>query len=239
MRNISTLALAVLLAACGTGHAAEIGANQDNAAIAPTASEAEVPNDEPAGTAAMNAAADPAYIAESERTSGHLPANWAHQAGDILILEGGGFSFAQPGLHPYRYIDFRLPRATAVRAVSMMRGRPTGSGRTLHCRGGPMDFTAFGALVLNFRQGRFVGWVLNPGARPLIETDLGLGIGTPREQVGYGGEDLESTRNTPLGPQFEVSGIGGYLSSNRPNARVTRLYSGATCFARTPPDRWE
>jgi hypothetical protein len=239
MRNFLILAASAALAACGSGHAATMDAAQANAAETEAMSAASLVENDSSDHAVMNAAADPSYIAESERSSGHLPVNWAHQPGDILILEGGGFSFAQPGLHPYRFIDFRLPRDTVVRAVTIIRGRPSGSGRDLRCRGAPMDFTAFGALVLNFRHGRFVGWVLNPGARPLIETDLGLGIGTPRDQVGYGDEDLTSTRNTPLGPQFEINAIGGYLSSNRPNARVTRLYSGATCFARTPPDRPE
>ena len=236
MRNYLVLAVSAMLTACGVGNAAEIGADQSNEASAPAASEAEMSVNASEGTAVTNAASDPAYLAESERTSGHLHDNWAHQRGDKLILEGGGFSFAQPGLHPYRYIDFGLPRDTVVRAVTIIRGRPSGSGRVARCRSEPMDFTAYGALVLNFRHGRFVGWVLNPGARPLIETDLGLGIGTPRDQVGYGDQDLTSTRATTLGPQFEINEIGGYLSSNRPNARVTRLYSGATCFARTPPD---
>ena len=125
---------------------------------------------------------------------------------------------------------------TVVRAVTIIRGRPSGSGRDLRCRGAPMDFTAFGALVLNFRHGRFVGWVLNPGARPLIETDLGLGIGTPRDQVGYGGEDLTSTRNTPLGPQFEVSAGGlwlGQVDLAWPESRLVVEYEGAYHFEGT------
>jgi hypothetical protein len=235
MRNFSTLALAALLAACGTGHAATTDADPANlASVGTIAEEAADLNSE--SFAVVNAATEDAQSADSDSyPDGHLPRNWAHQQGDIVVLVDQGLSFAQPDLHPYRYIDFGLPRATAIRGVSMMRGRPTGSGRTQHCRGGPMDFTSFGALVLNFRHGRFVGWVLNPGARPAIETDLGLGIGTPRAEVGYGGEDLTSTRGSPRGPQFEVGGIGGFLGSNRSNARVTGLYAGATCFARTPP----
>jgi len=239
MRHFSILAVSVLLAACGIGNAASRSADQADPVSVQVNSgaEAEAEAEAAQGIGAMNAAITNASMAEADLyPDGHVPANWYHMIGDILVLEGGGFSFAQPGLHPARYIDFGLPRATVIDAVTIIRGRPSGSGRIARCAGGPLDFTAYGALVLNFRHDRFVGWVLNPGARPSIETDLGLGIGTPRDQVAYGDEDPTYIGNSPRGPQFEVAEIGGFLSSNRPNARVTRLYSGATCFARTPPD---
>lgn len=235
MRNILALTVSALLTGCGSGHAAPVGADQSNTASVEPNSVMEAVDSDFGASAVVNAATDPAYMAEAAAHDGHLPANWAHQRGDILVLQDGGFSFAQPGLHPYRYIDFRLPRATVLRGVSIIRGRPTSSGRKPQCRGGPMDFTAFGALVLNFRHGAFVGWELSRPATPRIETFLGLGVGTPRAWAGYGGEDVTSTRNSPRGPQFEVGGIGGFLSSSRPDARVTGLYAGETCFARTPP----
>jgi len=231
MRNVLMLAVSAMLAACGVGNATTTGVNPatDQGASAPKGAV------NGADYSVGNAAADNVGTAGGDQYSdGHLPANWYHGAGDILILEGEGLSFAQPGLHPARFIDFGLTRDVVVRAVTMIRGRPSGSGRTMRCGGGPMDFTAFGAIVLNFRHGRFVGWVLNPGVRPLIETDLGLGIGTPRDQVGYGDQDLERVVDSPQGPRFEVNGIGGFLRSHRPDARVTRLYAGATCFAPTP-----
>jgi len=237
MRNASMLAVSAILAACGVGNAASRGPDPANSVSAQSVSGAETANNESEEVGAVDAATENAAAADAYPSlDGHVPANWYHYRDDILILEGGGLSFAQPGLHPARFIDFGLPRAVVVNVVAMIRGRPSGRGRITPCVGGPMEFTAFGPLVLNFRRGRFVGWVLSPGARPRIETDLGLGIGTPRSEVEYGDEYPRYVGHSPRRAQFEVAEIGGFLSSNRPNARVTRLYSGATCFARTPPD---
>lgn len=235
LRSLAILAVSAMLSACGVGNAADREGSPAGSVSAQTNSDSGADLNQYESFALTNAAAEDAQGADPDLyPDGHLPANWNHMPGDRILIESEGLSISQPGLHPARFIDFGLPRDVVVRAVAIIRGRATRSGRTVRCRGGPMDFTAFGPLILNFRHGRFVGWILNPGSRPIIEADLGLSTGIPREWVGYGDDDLRIIGRSQGRVQFEVGGIGGFLGSNRPHARVTRLYAGATCFARTP-----
>src|SRR5438132_12513701 len=98
MRNILALTVSALLAGCGSSHAAPIGADQANAASVEANSVTEAVDSDFGASAVSNAATDPGYMAEAAAHDGHLPANWAHQRGDILVLQDGGFSFTQPGL---------------------------------------------------------------------------------------------------------------------------------------------
>jgi len=235
LRALAVLIVATMLSACGVCKAADRDGGPAGSVSSQTNSNSDAAVNLSESDAVTNAAADDVESAQTDNyPDGHLPANWNHMPGDRVLIESEGLSISQPGLHPSRYIDFGLPRDVVVRAVSIMRGRATGSGRTARCAHGPMDFTAFGPLILNFRHGRFVGWILNPGSRPVIEADLGLTTGIPREWVGYGDDDVRIISRSRRRVQFEVGGIGGFLAGNRPHARVTRLYAGATCFARTP-----
>src|SRR5262245_11668376 len=121
-----------------------------------------------AGTSAIAVDAAGAKSAIKPGGDPHTPAGWHRYPGDVIRITGEGLAFTQSGLHPARFIDFGLRREDVDKEVRRMRGAPTGRGRVARCRGGAMEFTTFGKLRLNYRKGRFVGWVLDEGAAPPV-----------------------------------------------------------------------
>jgi hypothetical protein len=150
--------------------------------------------------------------------------------GQELRLIAGGLASGTPGLHTNRIFEFGMPKAEIVAAVAAIRGPATGSETNQSCGAGPMEFTKFGPLTLNFQNGLFVGWSLDgpPAAQP-IEEEYGLGIGTLRDHLS--GDDGEPARieTSTLGVEFEAEGISGLLGSDAPDAVVTHLWAGTNC----------
>lgn len=152
--------------------------------------------------------------------------------GQELRLSGNGLETASPGLHSSGRLEFGQSREEVLAAVSAIRGQPTETGRNAECPSGPIDFAAYGPLVLNFRDGKFVGWVMDDAATPPIEEEYGLRVGWTREDLTQSDQGPATFENGSLGPEFDFGGIGGLLDGNGPNARVTELFSGVTCYAR-------
>lgn len=205
MKKIATLWLAaapLLIGACQNNQAGNNLAAGNNVASAA-----------PANAAAPVNAAEP-----------------APQSGLELRLAGSGLTAGQPGLHDSSVHAFGMPRAQIVAAVAAIRGPATGEGVNEECGAGPMQFTNFGPLVLNFQEGRWVGWSLaGPPASPPLKTDWDLGIGTPRADLDDGDNDQAQISQTSLGTEFSVSDIHGVLSGSGANATVTHMWAGLAC----------
>ena len=150
-----------------------------------------------------------------------------------LRLAGGGLTAGQPGLHPSQVHEFGMPRAAAVAAIAAIRGAPTGEDANQECGAGPMQFTRFGNLTLNFQNGRWVGWDLSgPPASPPLRTEWDLGIGSARADLDDGDRDQAVVSQTSLGTEFSVGDIHGLLSGPAANATVTHMWAGTDCAFR-------
>lgn len=148
-----------------------------------------------------------------------------------LRLASGGFLATASGPGPARTIAFGAPRSEAVAAVSAILGPASEEGSNEECGAGPMQFTHFGTLSLNFQNDAFVGWFLRRPARtPPLRSATGVGIGTPRDQIVGEGQGPLEVSETSIGTQFEVGGIFGLLSGPEPDAAVTDLWAGTNCI---------
>lgn len=159
-------------------------------------------------------------------------------AGDVLpgqevMLERRGLAVGMRGLHPGQFYEFGRPQAEIIAMATNVRGRQTGAGRNTECGEGPIDHVDFGNLRINFQNGRFVGWDASPGDPP-VRDEWGFGIGSPRSDIGdvADGDAPVRVQRSTLGVEFESSGYGGLLSSDRPDATVTDLWAGMICAFR-------
>jgi hypothetical protein len=155
--------------------------------------------------------------------------------GRQLRIGGWGLSAGSRGLHPSSTWEFGLPRPEILRVIAAIRGPATGRDRNARCRGGPMDFTHFGPLTLNFQHGRWVGWSLaGRETDEAIQSEYGIGLRVRREYVlGFDFEEGEgSVRHTRRGTEFVVDDLHGLLSGPGRRARVTYLWAGANCAFR-------
>lgn len=135
---------------------------------------------------------------------------------------------------PPRSFAFGTPRAAVEDLAGRLVGAVTNRSRNDECGAGPIDFTEYGSLTLNFQDDRFVGWFAGEGTR--VPTADGVVPGVTRAH-------LESTLtvamilDTTLEGEFEYAGrggaaIGGFLDGDGQDARVTALYAGTNCFFR-------
>jgi len=151
------------------------------------------------------------------------------EATGSLAIEGEGLrAFTVEG--SARPLPFGTSREATLAAVSTMLATPAPELTTnTECGAGPTRFAEYGnGLQLAFQGDRFVGWFLD---QPGLTTADGIGVGTSRT-------DLQSTRtiemipDSTLGVEFSSGDLGGFLSSDAPDARVESLYAGLTCFFR-------
>ena len=158
--------------------------------------------------------------------------NSASAAGNQEVqLMAEGLTTGSRGLHHSNIINFGAPRAQVEAAIRGAIGAPTAGGRNADCPTGTVDYVTFGALNLNFENGRFVGWVVDGAGNPELETYHGLSVGDRRSELD-GDAEITVDENSTLGTELVVDGVGALLDGAGPNGRVTTLFSGVTCFAR-------
>ena len=200
---LNCMALTLVLSACD-------GASQDDAPDVPMA---EV---SPSGNA--SASADPAST-----ESGPAPS---------ITLAGNGLQAVQAvdGRGTATVFGFGDARETTLAAMTVLLGEPELSSNG-ECGAGPLDFADFGALTLNFQDGRFVGYSVDErsGRAELLGPD-GLAIGAPKDVVAKI-EGYQTYDESTLGDEFNVgSGEGNVIVGLFGNdGRVTDLWSGAVC----------
>jgi len=143
-----------------------------------------------------------------------------------------GLSAGFHGLHTIQDWEFGLPRAEIVAVVAAIRGPVTRPDSSAACADGPMQFSHFGPLTLNFRDGRWVGWSLEgpPGEAP-IRNEWGVGIASPREEVPALAMDGDVVTISQRGNQaeFTVGRMHGTLSDATPEAIIKSLWAGTIC----------
>lgn len=147
-------------------------------------------------------------------------------------LTGGGLTTGSRGLHHANIIEFGAPRAQVLAQLTPILGRHQ-TGRNTDCPTGTVDTASYGALNLNFQDGRFAGWVVDgrDGGRE-FETYHGFKVGDRRGDLDSDLAEVVEQEEPTLGPEITAYGVGALLDRAGPDGRVTTVFSGITCFAR-------
>ncbi len=150
----------------------------------------------------------------------------------VLALDSEGLRLVNPSTGSTRALPFGLADSDLVSVLTNLRGEPSERGLNPECGAGPLTITGWpdGLAVLS-SEGEFAGWVVSGGAGAERLTTLnGIGVGLTRRELDQivDADVQEST----LGFEFFEGGLGGILSGDSPDAEVTLLYSGTTCFFR-------
>lgn len=177
--------------------------------------------------ACNNATEVPAPAPEPEAGPSGQQAPDAAAAGLALDGEGlRGFTAQGSG----RALPFGMPQDSVLTAVSTLLDTPTPEVTTnSECGAGPMQFAAYpDGLQLAFQDGRFAGWFIEKAGLTTVD---GVGVGSGRAQL-EAARRVEPVPDSTLGVEFSSGGLGGFLSSEAPDATVESLYAGLTCFFR-------
>ncbi|MFZ9395470.1 MAG: hypothetical protein ACO25F_05335 [Erythrobacter sp.] len=125
-------------------------------------------------------------------------------------------------------VPFGTARAQTEDALASALGSIKDRGANTECPAGPVSFTNYDGIVLNFQGDKFVGWLADGGdyvpamaRKEMAESSGGL---TAVEGSSLGAEYV-------LGKQGEAT-ISFLFDGPGEAARVTRLWAGVTCIYR-------
>lgn len=151
-------------------------------------------------------------------------------------LDGEGLRFIDKSSGKASLLAFGVPRAQAEAALANVAGKEDDRSTNEECGAGPMEFTRYDAMTLNFQDGKFAGWFLGnePGAS-FYSTPSGIAVGTTRAkaQESVAIVDLE---DSTLGEEFSIGTgdhvIGGMFAAPGDSAKIDALFAGTNCFFR-------
>jgi hypothetical protein len=190
--------------------------------------------------AACKPAADtPAADDNAVPTAPEMPeakADGPAAATTAISLDGEGLRFIEKASGKASLLAFGSPRAQAEAALARVAGEADDRSTNDECGAGPMDFTRYDAMTLNFQGDKFVGWFLGnePGADQ-YSTMSGIGIGTTRAKAAES-VSIVDIEDSTLGEEFSIGGgeqaIGGMFAAPGASATIDALFAGANCFFR-------
>lgn len=153
-----------------------------------------------------------------------------------VSLDGQGLRFVDKNNGRTSLLAFGTPRGQAEEALARVAGQADDRSSNAECGAGPMEFTRYDAMTLNFQDGKFVGWFLGnePGADQ-YSTMSGIGIGTTRAQASESAV-LTDVEDSTLGEEFTIGGgdaaLGGMFAAPGDDATIDALFAGTNCFFR-------
>ncbi|PKP87034.1 MAG: hypothetical protein CVT78_07765 [Alphaproteobacteria bacterium HGW-Alphaproteobacteria-17] len=153
-----------------------------------------------------------------------------------VSLDGEGLRFIDKSSGKASLLAFGVARAQAEAALANVAGKEDDRSTSDECGAGPMQFTRYDAMTLNFQDGRFVGWFLGnePGARA-YSTMSGIAIGTTRAKAGESASIVDVEDST-LGEEFSIGTgdnvVGGMFAAPGDTAKIDALFAGVNCFFR-------
>lgn len=132
------------------------------------------------------------------------------------------------------HFPFGSARGAVEQAAERWLGAPGTHSRFDECGAGPMEFSRYGGLTLNFQDGKFTGWMLKEDPRAVTSDGIGPGAFM---------RDLEVTRSVSMVPDSTLDGeftyiaadgqqICGFAVGKGRDAKIASLYAGLTCFFR-------
>ena len=151
-------------------------------------------------------------------------------------LDGEGLRFIDKSSGKASLLAFGVPRAQAEAALANVAGKEDDRSTNAECGAGPMEFTRYDAMTLNFQDGKFAGWFLGnePGA-DAYSTMSGIGIGTTRAKAG-GSVSIIEIEDSTLGEEFSIGTgdnlVGGMFAAPGDAAKIDALFAGVNCFFR-------
>lgn len=190
-------------------------------AIALTSCTDEAEKSEP-----MNAEASPTPAASAEQPS----ATEAADEKEITLTSDGIILVnAVEGRGAATTLSFGMAQDLAIAAMEVDFGKPELS-RNGECGAGPMEFAEFGALQLNFLDGKLAGWFAEP-ADNLVTSD-GIRPGIPlaelkrERQVVMANDTLEGEFGYASPDGGDIGGFEGR------DGKIISLNAGVNCFFR-------
>lgn len=153
-----------------------------------------------------------------------------------VSLDGEGLRFVDKTSGKTSLLAFGVPRAQAEEALARVDGKADDRSTNEECGAGPMAFTRFDAMTLNFQDGKFVGWFLgNENGASHYSTMSGIGIGTTRAKAKQS-VSIVDVEDSTLGEEFSMGTgdhvIGGIFAEPGEAAKIDALFAGANCFFR-------
>lgn len=153
-----------------------------------------------------------------------------------VSLDGEGLRFVDKTTGKASLLSFGVPRAQAEAALANVAGQADDRSTNDECGAGPLQFTRYDAMTLNFQDGKFVGWFLGnePGAAA-YSTASGIAIGTTRAKAGDSAS-ISDVENSTLGEEFSIGTgekvVGGMFAAPGDAATIDALFAGVNCFFR-------
>ncbi|WP_374393576.1 hypothetical protein [Sphingopyxis sp.] len=153
-----------------------------------------------------------------------------------VALDAEGLRFIDKTSGKASLLAFGVPREQAEKALANVAGKADDRSDNNECGAGPMAFTRFDAMTLNFQDGKFVGWFLGneKGAKD-YSTASGIGIGTTRAKAKQS-VTITDIEDSTLGEEFSIGTgdtvVGGMFAEPGDAAKVDALFAGVNCFFR-------
>ena len=163
-------------------------------------------------------------------------ADGPNAATTAVSLDGEGLRFVDKTSGKTSLLAFGVPRAQAETALANVAGKADDRSTNEECGAGPMEFTRYDAMTLNFQDGKFAGWFLGnePGAN-LYSTMSGIAVGTTRAKAKESASIVDLEDST-LGEEFSIGTgenlIGGMFAAPGDAAKIDALFAGTNCFFR-------
>lgn len=149
-----------------------------------------------------------------------------------VIVDTDGVVLDPPGGKLAEF-TFGSPRGPIEAAVTRLLGQAVNTANQ-ECGAGPMQFARYGAVTLNYREGKFVGWTVTEG--PGVVTSDGISVGKLLRDLKIA-RSARMIADSTLAGEFEYLAadghpIGGFVSGAGRDAKIARLYAGTNCFFR-------
>ncbi len=163
-------------------------------------------------------------------------ANGPAAATTAVSLDAEGLRFVDKASGKTSLLALGVPRAEAEEALARVDGKADDRSTNEECGAGPMEFTRFDAMTLNFQDGKFVGWFLgNENGASRYSTMSGIAIGTTRAKAKQSVSIVDVPDST-LGEEFSIGTgdhvMGGIFAEPGEDAKIDALFAGANCFFR-------
>ena len=133
-----------------------------------------------------------------------------------VALDGAGLRFIDKTSGKASLLAFGTPRKQAEEALARVAGVVDDRSDNDECGAGPMQFSRFDAMTLNFQDDNFVGWFVGDEAgAEFYSTVSGIGIGTTRAKASASATVVDHKDST-LGEEFSLgtgdAAIGGMFA---------------------------
>lgn len=175
------------------------------------------------------ACSEPAAPPEPAPAPAETPAD-APASAAAGLLEGDGFTPAQPNGGTALKLAFGMPEADVSRILTGFYGREPGRDGCADTELVVLDWG--NGVDFLFENGALAGWYAAEGAAEGLSTLSDIHVGSTLAAVRAAHPDVQVREDT-VGPEFSLPGdVFGFLSGTGDDARVTALYAGRACIFR-------